>query len=193
MPARLRIMVLACALPATLAGCGGGDDGTIPSGQSDELLRQLDAIQNDIQTGNCDLVDDHAQAFAAAVSALPDDVDPKVRQGLTEASTQVVELSQQPDQCETTTGATGPEGVEETTTTEETTTEDEPTSTTEETTTTEPDEEAPPDDGSEDDETNPPSDEPDISPAGGGPPGGGGAGGRGNSSGGLEPGKAEDR
>ena len=178
--------MLACALAATIAGCGGGDDGTIPSDKSDELLTQLDAIQNDVEAGNCEVAQEHATAFANSVSQLPEDVDPKVRQGLIEASSQVLDLTSEPGQCEQTTGATGPSGVEESTTSDETTTE-EPSTTDEETQPTEPEASQGQAEGNETNQGNSPLEVPgDNAPGGNGGRGG-------NSSGGIEPNKAVTR
>ena len=178
--------MLACALAATIAGCGGGDDGTIPSDKSDELLTQLDAIQNDVEAGNCEVAQEHATAFANSVSQLPEDVDPKVRQGLIEASSQVLDLTSEPGQCEQTTGATGPSGAVDTSTEEEpTSTEEEPTSTEEEPT--EPEQSQGQAEGNETNQGNSPLEVPgDNAPGGNGGRGG-------NSSGGIEPNKAVTR
>ena len=184
--------LLACVLAIAIAGCGGNDEGTIPSDQADQLLTQLDAMQNDIETGNCALIDDHAKSFAIRVSQLPEDVDPEVRKGLTEASAQVVDLSDEPGQCETVTGASGPEGAEE----ETTTTEEEPTTTEEETTTTTTTDEEEPTEP-EESQGQPEGNEEDQTEQGNSPlevPGnnGGGTGGRGaTESGGVEPGKGD--
>jgi hypothetical protein len=184
MPRKLRKTLLACALAATIAGCGS-DDGTIPSNDADQLLTQLDAIQSDIESGDCELAHSHAVQLAEAVGQLPSDVDPKVREGLTEASTHVVELSGDPAQCEQTTGATGETGATSTTT-EETTTTEEPTTTTDEEPTTTTEQDQGQDEGNQGNGTsqgNSPLEVPGDNGAGNG-------GGRGSSeSGGVQPGK----
>ena len=184
MPGRLRIPVLACtlALALLLVGCGSGEGGTIPSEDADNLVRLLDAIENDLASQNCEVVDDHVGEFASEVNSLPSEVDDEVEKGLTQASARLIELSRQPGQCEEVTGATGVTGTESTpstTTTEESTTSSTTTSTS---TTTEPEEEEPPADQDQDDEG---GDEPIETPGGGGD----GTGGRSSDSGGLEGGK----
>lgn len=174
MPARVRTIVLVCALAAAVGGCGSGNDGTIPSGDSENLVGLLDAIESDIASHNCDVVDDHADQFASAVNGLPAEVDDKVKQGLTEASARLIELSKEPGQCESVSGASGPTGTESSTTTTTTTTEPSTTSSSTSTTSTQPEEQSPPQENN--------------NGQGNGPPGGG-TGGRSSDSGGLEGGK----
>jgi hypothetical protein len=190
MPGRPRTFLLACALAAFLGGCGSNDDATIPSAEGEDLVRTLDGIESSLASNNCELIDDQVQSFVEQVNALPEDVDPEVRKGLTQGAANLLALSEDPDQCGEVTGATDTGGAEpETPTTTETeeptTTSSTTTSTTTTSTTTEPDEEEPPPDQDEGDE-------------GGGPPlevpggeGGEGSGGRGGAtdSGGLEGGK----
>ncbi len=108
---------------------------------ADQLLNQLDALQTDLETGRCDFVAGHAQEVRAAATELPATVDPEVKQGVLEATDQIVELSQDPDQCSSSSGATGetdststdtstaeePTTAPTTTSTETTTAEEEPT------------------------------------------------------------------
>jgi len=142
--AKTTLAAFACAaIAAAGAGCGGGDDsgGTIPPGNADQLLNQLDALQTDLETGRCDFVAGHAEEVRAAATQLPATVDPEVKQGVLEATDQIVELSQDPDQCSSSSGATGetdststdtstaeePTTAPTTTSTETTTAEEEPT------------------------------------------------------------------
>ena len=142
MSGRLRVTLLGCAIAATVAGCGSGDDGTIPGDDSAELLRLLEAIESEVQNGNCELAQQQADQFATQVSQLSEDVDAKVRQGLSDASTRLIELSNDPGQCEEVTGASGEVEAELSTTTTTTTTEESSTTTPDpESTTTQPEEE----------------------------------------------------
>jgi hypothetical protein len=142
MAGRTRISLLVCLFAFGLAGCGS-NDGTIPSEQAGDMLALLDALQSDVQDGQCDHVTGTAQEFSSRVQNLPSDVDSDVRNALTKAAAHLDELAAAPSACTPVeTGATGPSDVEttpDTTTTEETT----PTTTEETTTTTTTDEEAP--------------------------------------------------
>jgi hypothetical protein len=167
MRGRTQITLLACVCAAALAGCGSEDEGTIPQDDSDRLITLLDGIDENVAGGNCDIARDQVDEFNDAVNDLPAEVDDEVKQGIQEAAGRLAELSDDPSQCDETTGETGFDQLEPTT---EPTTTEAPTTT--ETTTTETEKEAPPDTGAED---------------GGGPsqgPGGGGASGPGPGGGG---------
>jgi len=185
MPARLRTTLLACALAVVAGGCGSGDDGTIPSDQGENLLRSLEGVEAALETRDCEIVVEQADAFASQVAKLPAEVDDEVERGLAQGAAQLVELSRQPDQCEDTSGATGEDGVETSTTTDTDLEEPPTTSTTDTTTSTETDEEEEP-------EEPPVEDVDEVEPEGGPPtevPGGGGGSGEprggGSESGGL--------
>jgi hypothetical protein len=179
MPGRLRNTLLAGALAIAIGGCGGDDEGSIPNDDSAELLRLVDSIESETQNGNCELAQQQALEFSARVDALPQDVDPEVRQGLDEASQQIEDLTQDPTECAVT-GATDPSEVE-------TTTEEEPETTTDEEPETTTDEEPPP----EEDEPAPEEEEGDQPLEVPGENGEDGDGGRGSSSGGVEPERAQ--
>jgi hypothetical protein len=167
MPGRPQITLLACLLAAAVGGCGSDEDGTIPSGNSETLIMLLGGIEDNVAGGNCELAQKQASEFVAEVNLLPAEVDDEVKAGLQDAARRLEDLSNDPSQCEDTTGETGFDELEPTTT-EPTTTTETPTTTTEpetETTTTtdteqqeeeqpEEDEEAPaptqPEDGGED-------------------------------------------
>jgi hypothetical protein len=169
MRGRLHNWLLVCAFALTLAGCGSGDDGTIPEDEAGDLLSVLEAMQNQLEEGECDLVDENAEEFLSRVNALPGDVDPEVAGELTRAGERLSELAGDPDQCAT--GASGEEGPEPTDTTEtdtsvETTTTE--TTTDEESTTTDEEPAEEDEEPSEDDQPpEPPSPEPDLPPEGG--------------------------
>jgi hypothetical protein len=148
MARRRRISLLWCVLALAIAGCGSGDDGTIPPEEADNLLTLLSDLEDDVAAGDCDLAQQHAQEVATAVEELPGDVDPEVADALAGAADNLDRLAQEPGEC-TETGTSGAaeeqpateptEAVTPTTTTEETTT----TTTDEETSTPEPEEEEP--------------------------------------------------
>ncbi len=124
MAGRTRISLLVCLFAFGLAGCGS-NDGTIPSEQAGDMLALLDALQSDVQDGQCDHVTGTAEEFSSRVQNLPSDVDSDVRNALTKAAAHLDELASAPSACTPVeTGATGPSDVQttpDTTTTEETT------------------------------------------------------------------------
>lgn len=130
---RGRKSLLVVVTAALLAGCGSGDEGTIPSGDADDLINLLNAVEAAVAEQDCGTAQDNADQFVTVVNNLPSEVDDEVKDGLRQAGERMTALSRDPGQCETEGGATGPQE----TTTAETTTEQEPTtsSTTEETTT----------------------------------------------------------
>jgi hypothetical protein len=142
-----RVLLPALAAAALLAGCGG-DEGTIPQADSDQLVTRLTEIEEAIPRGDCDGAQDSADLFVEQVADLPGDVDAEVKRLLTAGGARLQELAS--EQCEEPppTGASGEEGFqpEEPTTTPETTAD-----TTTETTTDTTEQQAPPeDDGDED-------------------------------------------
>jgi hypothetical protein len=197
MPGRMRNTLLACAVAASLAGCGSGDDGTIPQDEAENLVRTLDGVETALASRDCDEVVAHADEFRDQVNALPADVDTEVRQGLEQGAAHLVELSNEPEQCGSVTGTSGEQGEQPSSTTTETAVE-EATTTTEPTTTSTTTTEAEEEDGGEDPSAEEEQQAPPASDEGEGtgpplePPGseGGGTGGRpGSSSGGVPGGK----
>ncbi len=182
---RTRIALLLGVFAIGIGGCGGGEDGTIPTDESEALLSLLSAVQSSVSTGDCDIAEQTAAEVVDRVNNLPSDVDNELQEALTKASQQLVALANNPEEC-VGEGTSGPEGTDTTepTTTEEepTTTEEEPTTTDEEPTTTE--EEPPP---PEDEQ---PTEDPSVAPDNGqGNQGGGNGGGvRDPATGGVQPG-----
>ena len=164
MAGRPQIALLACLCAAVPAGCGSNEEGTIPSSNSQQMITLLDAVDEDVASGDCDLAESHAREFVDAVNLLPAEVDDEVKGGLQDAAARLVDLSTDPDQCEATTGDSGVGGVDPTTETTTTTT---PPPTTETTTDTDDEEDQPP----------PPDDN--SGEGGGGPGSSGGGGGSG--------------
>lgn len=141
---RARSLALAAAAAALLAGCGSGDEATIPQSDADELLSYLSAVEENVESADCEFAVQQAENFKNGVEALPASVGVEVKDGLREAGSNLEQLAS--SEC-TTAGATGPQDAEPTE--EATTTEEEPvegettTTTTEEATTTEEPEPAP--------------------------------------------------
>ena len=130
MRGRLPIPLLVCALALTLAGCGSGDDGTIPPDDANNLLNQVEAVKNDVESGDCETAKQHAQELVAGVNALPNDVDPDVASELTKAAFNLTQLAST-DCEEGTSGITGLDTTEtDTTATQTETTQPETTTTT---------------------------------------------------------------
>ena len=125
MPAKpLRIAALAVAATVMIAGCGSGEEGTIPQADADTLLSYVQAVDQNIADNECALAVQQAENFSEGVKDLPPEVDGEVRQGLEEAAVQLLELTSDPSQCDDT-GASGASGaVEEASTAVETTTEE---------------------------------------------------------------------
>jgi hypothetical protein len=151
-------------LALAFAGCGSGDDGTIPPGKADEMLALVTAVQSDVSNGDCERAQAHADELLSQIDQLPNEVDSAVVSELTKAATNLEQLSSS-DCVET--GASGETAVPSTTSTTEsvtsTTTTETSTTTTkpETTTTTKPPEEQP-------------TEDPNAEPPGGQGQGGGG-------------------
>jgi uncharacterized membrane protein YgcG len=143
-----RVMLLALAAAALLAGCGG-EDPTIPADRGEQLLTRLDEVEGAVAEGNCEGAQESADLFATQVDDLPDQVDDEVKRLLVAGGERLQELAV--EQCEepTPTGPSGEAGFqpEETTTTPETTADP----TTETTTSTPEEDQTPPDDDGDDD------------------------------------------
>jgi hypothetical protein len=140
MPKRLRpilLALLAAGVSAGLLGCGG-DDGPDPSLSAQEagvLVSRLDEIQSNVDVGSCLVAADRTEELLAEIEELPDSVNQEVRNALTRGTTNLLDLLEDPEQCEPRTTT-----VETTTTAPTTTDEDETTTqrTRPETTTTTP-------------------------------------------------------
>jgi hypothetical protein len=111
---RTRKSLLVCVFALTLAGCGG-DSGTIPPQDANTLLNELKAVRSDVEAGNCDTAQQHAQELIGAVAQLPNDVDPDVASELTKAADHLDQLAA--TQCTGTTGLGGVQPSTSTTTT----------------------------------------------------------------------------
>jgi hypothetical protein len=112
-----RLSLLAIAAATLLAGCGG-DDGTIPPAQGEDLVTRLDEVEGAVAEGKCDGAQASADLFVQQVDQLPASVDDEVKRGLLEGGERLQELAttecEEPD-----TGATGESGFVPEETTEE--------------------------------------------------------------------------
>jgi hypothetical protein len=116
MTLRAKKCLLVIVTGVLIAGCGSGDEGTIPSGDADNLINLLDAVEAAVAEQECESAQENADQFVIAVDNLPSEVDDQVKEGLRGAGDRLTELSRDPDQCEAETGASGESGIEETTT-----------------------------------------------------------------------------
>lgn len=105
------VALVAVACAAALGACGNDEPGTIPTDTGQQLLTQLDAVESAVEEGDCDTARENAVEFSELVSNLPEDVDGELRRALVEASANLVELTDDPEQCEPDTGPTGETGV----------------------------------------------------------------------------------
>lgn len=105
--------ILSALVAATCAiafvACGSDEEGAIPKPDGELLLTQLERIDDAVQNGECDAARATAAEFAETVDQLPEEVDGELRQGLVEASANLEQLTQDPEQCapEGATGVTG--------------------------------------------------------------------------------------
>jgi hypothetical protein len=106
-----RVSLLAIAAATLVAGCGG-DEGTIPTENSEQLVERLNEIEGAIPEGDCDGAQNSANLFVEQVADLPGDVDAEVKRLLTAGGERLQQLAT--EQCEEPppTGASGLEGVQ---------------------------------------------------------------------------------
>ena len=142
--ARRILAVLAAVGALGAAGCGSGDDKSIPPTSSDQLLAQLQAVRDEVRSGDCELAKSRAIQFKGSVDGLPADVQSDTKHDLNQLADNLIELANDPTQCvqEGVTGETGATSTDTSTTEEPTTTTTTSSSTTEDTTT-KPEEEQP--------------------------------------------------
>jgi hypothetical protein len=129
MPKSLRSTLLALILAGASAGvlgCGGdgGPDPSISSQEAAVLVSRIDEIRDNVDVGSCLVAQDRTEELLSEIDELPDSVDQEVKNALTRGATNLLDLLEDPDQCEPRTTTTEP-----TTTAEPTTTEEEPTTT----------------------------------------------------------------
>lgn len=96
MVTRGRISLLALALAALLAGCGG-DDGEIPEEDANVLLERLNEVEGAVAEGRCEGAQESADLLVAQVSdseesLVPRRVDEDVREALQAAALRLSEL-----------------------------------------------------------------------------------------------------
>jgi hypothetical protein len=129
----LRLLALGACL--VVAGCGSEEGEPIPAEQSQQLEDRLAEVERRVANGSAgacaDILEDTEPAVEDILASLPEDVDPDVRDAVTQSFDRLFELIS--EQCveETPTDTTTTETTEtETTTTETTETDTLPTDTT---------------------------------------------------------------
>lgn len=127
MPNKLRPIVLAlivAAAPAGLLGCGGdsGPDPSLSAQEAGVLVSRLDEIQSNVDVGSCLVAADRTEELLAEVEQLPDSVNQDVRNALTRGATNLLDLLEDPEQCEPRSTTVETTTAAPTTTEEETTT-----------------------------------------------------------------------
>jgi hypothetical protein len=103
-----------------VSACGSGDEGTIPSSSSDELLAILSDVEANFEDGVCGPAQTDATQFVVQVNGLPKEVGFEVKDSLRQAGENLVSLieteCQEPDEpspAPPPSGATGEAGFEE--------------------------------------------------------------------------------
>jgi hypothetical protein len=99
------LAIALAGLVAGAAGCGSDGDGSIPPDVSDGLLSRVEAVEQSVEAGDCDLAQQQAEELVSDVGELPGEVEAEVERGLVDGATQLAELTR--TQCEPITGATG--------------------------------------------------------------------------------------
>jgi hypothetical protein len=80
-----QLLAILCALAAFVAtGCGGDRSNLIPSQRAQDLTAQLDALQQQIQAGECDGLTTKVTMFHDDATALPNSVDKRLRTRINE-------------------------------------------------------------------------------------------------------------
>lgn len=120
MPHRRPFLLLLTVIAAIFAaGCGSEGD-PIPPDEAGVLLIELDALEGDVESGDCASADEALNRFGQSVADLGGGVDREVRKGLTELVANLDSLLI--EQCMEAEPTTTTSTTETTTTTEETTT-----------------------------------------------------------------------
>jgi hypothetical protein len=133
---RLAGALAAVAAAMAISACGSSsDNSTIPPENANQLLSALNGVQSALDSQDCKLAQERANAFVNTVNELPDTVSTDDKEMLRSAGENLDKLAQDPAQCKPPpdTGASGEAGTEPTSTTETSTSL--PTTTTETTTT----------------------------------------------------------
>jgi hypothetical protein len=119
-PARTSLALALTACAVGVSACGSGDDGTIPSSSSEDLLAALSDVESSFNSGACQTARNDASQFVLAVNTLPKEVGFEVKDSLRQAGENLVSLieteCQEPDEpspAPPPSGATGEAGFEE--------------------------------------------------------------------------------
>jgi hypothetical protein len=108
-PRTILAALAAGALALGAWGCGSSDDKSIPPSSSDQLLAQLDDVQGQVESGNCEVAKSGAIQFKNSVDGLPSDVDSATKKDLNQLADNLIELTNDPAQCaQGASGETGP-------------------------------------------------------------------------------------
>jgi hypothetical protein len=115
-----KALALALVAALVLAGCGSGEDGTIPQSDAEEMLAQVDEIDQAVEEPDCTQAQTEIAQLRGQVDALPDTVGTETKGELFKLVERMEQQVTDPEQCEEPdTGASGEEAVvpeEETTT-----------------------------------------------------------------------------
>jgi hypothetical protein len=121
---RLAGALAAVAVVMAISACGSSSsNSTIPQGNANELMADLNGVQSAVDARQCNLATQRARDFLDAVDKLPDTVTPDDKAKLLKAGQNLESQAQDPQQCkpEAPTGTSGLTGTHPTTTNETTT------------------------------------------------------------------------
>jgi hypothetical protein len=93
-------MAFALLASAMVVAACGGDEGTIPTENGNEMLATLDDIQSDVDDRDCTAAQTDASQFIALVDQLPAEVGVKTKKALFDAGRNLADLAQDPEQCD---------------------------------------------------------------------------------------------
>lgn len=91
------VLGAACAVLVACGGGGGNDEGLIPGGRAEALLRELDRVDREVRTGDCESVGGSVSRLQEEVNALSNDVDAGLRTRLQAGVDNLAEIA--PDEC----------------------------------------------------------------------------------------------
>jgi len=118
-PARTSLALALTACAVGVSACDSGDEETIPSSASDELLAVLSDVESNFDSGACSSATTDASQFVLAVNALPKEVGFEVKDSLRQAGENMIRLIEsecqepgEPPPAPPPSGATGEAGFE---------------------------------------------------------------------------------
>lgn len=98
----VRLPTLALTVGLTvigLASCGGSSAGLIPPINAAQINAALDQVGQNASNGNCDTAAAATGQVRAQINALPNTVDAKLKQNLTDGVDRLKQLTQDPKLC----------------------------------------------------------------------------------------------